>query len=91
MWRESHFFAGGFFVVLTLALFWIGYVLRAVIRTKNLPMCWYCGASKVRRSGTHSFLDTFITMVFFLKPYRCHGCLVRFYAFRRGPQALGLS
>jgi len=52
----------------------LGYLWRAAWRSSRAPVCWNCGAPKVRRSAPHYFLETF-----FLKPYRCSGCLKRFY------------
>lgn len=78
--RDPKYLAGGL-ILAALLFFWIAYLLRAGVRTRNLPLCWYCGASKVRRSAPQCFLDT-ISLVLFLKPYRCKGCRVRFYGFR---------
>jgi hypothetical protein len=68
-------------LIAIVVLFCIAYMLRAVLRTRNLPTCWHCGAPKVRRSAPQRFLDT-LTLILFLKPYRCQGCRVRFYGFR---------
>jgi len=46
----------------------------------NLVTCQRCGAAKVRPSKSRSS-DT-LAGLFFLRPYRCGGCLTRFYAFR---------
>lgn len=73
-------------VIAILVLLCIAYLLRAMLRTRNLPVCWHCGASKVRRSAPQCVLDT-ITHVLFLKPYRCRGCLTRFYGFHRPREA----
>jgi hypothetical protein len=68
-------------VVVVLFVFpWAAYLLRAALRTRNLPACWYCGAGKVRRSTPQHFLDT-INTVLLLRPYRCSSCRIRFYAF----------
>jgi hypothetical protein len=68
-------------IVVMLLLWFLGYVLRATARTRHLPRCWNCGASKVRRSLPQHFLDT-VAVVLFLNPYRCKGCRVRFYGLR---------
>jgi hypothetical protein len=68
-----------------LLLWFVGYVLRAAVRTRRLPLCWNCGASKVRRSLPQHLLDTLVGTVF-LNPYRCQGCRVRFYGLRSGRQ-----
>jgi hypothetical protein len=54
------------------------YMARAGLRTLSLPVCWHCGAGKVRRSRSHAGL---LISMWFLRPYRCSGCHVRFYAF----------
>jgi hypothetical protein len=56
-------------------------LISAAAHSSNLPVCWHCGANKVRRSATHCILDT-AGQVLFLVPYRCRGCRVRFYGFR---------
>lgn len=69
-----------FFVILLMLLCGMAYLVRAGIRTRNLTDCRRCGAVKVRPSKTRSS-DTLAGM-FLLRPYRCGGCLTRFYAFR---------
>jgi hypothetical protein len=58
----------------------MGYWLRAGIRTRKLAQCWRCGASKVRPSKARS--SDMLAAMFLLRPYRCGGCLTRFYGFR---------
>ncbi len=70
----------GIFVVLLALLCGIAYLVLAGIRTRNLTKCWRCGAAKIRHSKSR-WSDT-VAGVFFLRPYRCGGCLTRFYAFR---------
>jgi hypothetical protein len=65
-----------------LVFFGVAFVARVVLRMRHLPVCWYCGASKVRRSASQCFMDR-LSAALFLRPYRCKGCLVRFYCFRR--------
>jgi hypothetical protein len=67
-------------VVVVLVLPWAAYLLRAAFRTRHLPVCWSCGAVKVRRLTPQHFLDS-INTVLLLKPYRCSGCRTRFYGF----------
>ncbi len=62
----------------------IGYLVVAGLRTWNLEKCWFCGAGKVRPSKSQSWHDTLVG-AFFLTPYRCGGCLKRFYGFRTFP------
>jgi hypothetical protein len=71
----------GIFGASLLAVCGLGYLLIAAFRTWGLAGCWHCGAEKVRRSKSRSSLDT-LAGVFFLRPYRCGGCLTRFYGFR---------
>jgi len=68
-------------VAAMLVIWLMGYLLRAALRTRHLPLCWNCGASKVRRSLPQHLLDTF-SVVLFLNPYRCQGCRMRFYGLR---------
>ena len=72
--------SGVLFVAL-LALSGLVYLLGAGMRTWNLATCWYCGAQKVRPSKSRSWLDKALGILL-LKPYRCAGCLTRFYGFR---------
>jgi hypothetical protein len=69
------------FGIALLVLCGMAYLAGAGFRTWNLATCWSCGATKVRRSASRSWLDALAT-VFFLAPYRCAGCRVRFYGFR---------
>ena len=71
----------GILFIAFLALIGLAYLLVAGIRTWNLAQCWFCGAGKVRPSKSRSWLDTAVGMLL-LKPYRCGGCLTRFYGFR---------
>ena len=71
----------GVFIVALFLLCGAAFLLIAGLRTRNLSQCWRCGATKVRPSNPRS-LDMLAGM-FLLRPYRCGGCLTRFYAFRR--------
>jgi hypothetical protein len=62
----------------------IGCLVVAGLRTWNLAKCWYCGAGKVRPSQSRSWPDKLVGTLF-LTPYRCGGCLKRFYGFRTFP------
>ena len=53
--------------MMMLLLCFVGYIIRARARTRLIPRCWNCGASKVRRSLPQHFLDAFAGVVF-LKP-----------------------
>jgi hypothetical protein len=56
-------------------------LIRAASRSWSLPMCWRCGASKVRRSAIYSITDL-VAKFLFMVPYRCRGCRSRFYGLR---------
>lgn len=55
--------------------------IQAVAHSWKLPICWHCGASKVRRSANYSITDGLVKFLF-LVPYRCRGCRSRFYGLR---------
>ena len=55
----------------------LGGVLRVFLHALTFPYCWRCG-SGVRRSLYVSPADRWLKPVF-LVPYRCKGCLTRFY------------
>jgi hypothetical protein len=62
-------------------------VIRAAVHSWSLPMCWRCGADKVRRSGSYGRIDLLVKCLY-LVPYRCRGCRARFYGLRAsGPFA----
>jgi hypothetical protein len=56
-------------------------VLQGALHSWSLPMCWHCGANKVRRSISHCVTDEFFKLLF-LVPYRCRHCRSRFYGLR---------
>jgi hypothetical protein len=56
-------------------------VILGAARSWTLPMCWRCGAIKVRRSASFGIIDTLVKFLF-LVPYRCRGCRSRFYGLR---------
>jgi hypothetical protein len=55
--------------------------LRGALHSLSLPMCWRCGADKVRRSISYCATDSFFKLLF-LVPYRCRHCRSRFYGLR---------
>jgi hypothetical protein len=57
-------------------------LLKAAIRSRRLPLCPRCGRHKVRRSQIASSIDQAFR-VLMLSPFRCQGCLTRFYTFQR--------
>ena len=56
-------------------------MIRWVLHTRRLPLCWRCGVESVRRSHSHRFWDDFARAAW-LHPYRCEKCLLRFYCFK---------
>jgi hypothetical protein len=58
---------------------WAGFMVRSFLRGLCLPQCWRCGAPKVRRSRSDGFVDA-AASVFLLRPFRCTGCRLRFFA-----------
>ena len=60
---------------------WLAIIAIALYRSALGKRCWYCGAEKVRASATVSLGDG-IARLSLLFPYRCNGCLRRFYRFR---------
>ena len=50
------------------------------MRSRNVPHCWYCGASKVTLCRTR--LGDTLPRLSMLVPLRCLGCLTRFYGLR---------
>lgn len=77
------------FGVTLLLLCGMGFLIRTGVRTRNLARCWRCGAAKVRPSRPRS-MDKLVGCLV-LRPYRCAGCLTRFYAFRTFTPALPLA
>ncbi len=65
-----------------LALMLLIAIIFAAARTRKLPVCPQCLRPKVRRSHRHSALEEFATMLW-IAPFKCEGCLKRFYAFSR--------
>jgi hypothetical protein len=60
---------------------WLAILGRAAVRTRAIPRCWSCGASKVRASYSHRLGDTFASLLLFC-PMRCAGCRIRFFGVR---------
>jgi hypothetical protein len=67
------------FAGLTLLAGWVFYMAIVAYRTWHLPICWKCGAPKIRRSESPRFPDMLASLCM-LEPYRCRGCRTRFYA-----------
>jgi len=67
--------SAGIIVVLGGAVF----LARTFVRGWLMPACWCCGALKVRKSRSDSFVDKAASLLL-LRPFRCTGCRERFYA-----------
>ena len=59
---------------------WIVRMGIAYWRSRNVPHCWFCGASKVTLCRTRR-TDT-LALISLMVPLRCLGCLTRFYGLR---------
>lgn len=69
--------------VAMLVMLWGIYTVRCYSRGRGIPRCWKCGARKVCRSHARGLFDT-LASIAGLNPYRCRGCLTRFYGLRFG-------
>jgi len=63
------------------AALWFVRMAIAFWRTRLVPHCWYCGASKVIEARTFRAMD-YLSLLSFMVPLRCQGCLTRFYGVR---------
>lgn len=63
------------------AALWFVRMAIAFWRTRLVPHCWYCGASKVIEARTHRTMD-YLPLLSFMVALRCQGCLTRFYGVR---------
>ena len=66
--------------IILLALGAAGYLTRAGLRWWFLPLCWNCGAFKVRQAVSRRWTDGPAAFLL-LRAYRCRGCRARYYAF----------
>jgi len=55
-------------------------LLLAYLGRGSEPMCPFCGAKRIRESGTLLISDRLYRLLGFF-PYRCRGCYARFYRF----------
>jgi hypothetical protein len=67
--------------IFTVSIAWVVVLSLAIYRSRLGKRCWHCGLEKVRESSTRSWLDL-IARGSLLFPYRCSGCLRRFYRLR---------
>ncbi len=67
--------------VILLALVAFSFVVVTIIRGRQIPQCFRCGAIKVRSSRPVGFLD-FAGTILMIHSYRCSGCRERFHAIR---------
>jgi len=70
-------------LIIATLIVWVALFCKAIYRTQLGRRCWYCGAPKVRISRSKQNLDLFARLSL-LFPYRCAGCLKRFYRLRVG-------
>jgi hypothetical protein len=57
----------------------LGFLAAAILRGRQIPRCFQCGAVKVRPSLPTGLVD-FTGALFQIHPYRCEGCQERFHA-----------
>jgi hypothetical protein len=63
-----------------LAVIALPFLVVLLIRSQKVPLCFSCGAMKMRASRRVSLLDR-VSGYLLLRPYRCEGCRERFLAF----------
>jgi hypothetical protein len=79
MHQMLYFFRPG---AIILAVFFIfGFVVMPILRGRQIPQCFQCGAIKVRPSPPSGFWDAACNL-FLIRSYRCSGCRARFHAMR---------
>lgn len=64
---------------IVMAFLGLSFLVMSILRGRRLPQCFSCGAMKVRPSRPCGLLD-FAGAFFLIRPHRCAGCRVRFYA-----------
>lgn len=57
------------------------FLAMIIMRGRQIPQCFLCGAFKVRPSRPVGFWDAAATF-FLIRAYRCSGCRARFHAMR---------
>lgn len=67
-------------VAVPCALVFVAAFVSTVVRSVSLPVCPICRRPKVRPSHRSGWLDRRLGLLR-LSPFRCQGCLKRFYAF----------
>jgi hypothetical protein len=63
------------------ALVAFSFVVVTILRGRQIPQCYLCGATKVRPSRPAGILDLVGTFLL-IRSYRCSGCRERFHAMR---------
>jgi hypothetical protein len=63
------------------ALIALSFVVMTIVRGRQIPQCYHCGAIKVRTSRPDGILDL-VGSFMLIRSYRCSGCLERFHAMR---------
>jgi hypothetical protein len=64
-----------------IALIVFSALVATMIRGRQIPQCYYCGAAKVRSSRPTGVLDVIANLIL-IRSYRCSGCQARFHAMR---------
>lgn len=67
--------------VVLLAIVAFCFLVVTILRGRQIPQCFRCGALKVRPSRPIGFLDLAGNLLM-IRSYRCSGCLERFHAIR---------
>jgi hypothetical protein len=57
------------------------FLVIAILRGRDIPQCFQCGAIKVRPSRPVGLWDVVGTFLL-IRSYRCAGCQARFHALR---------
>jgi hypothetical protein len=57
------------------------FLIVAIMRGRQIPQCFRCGALKVRPSRPSGLLEL-AGVIFRIQSYRCLGCRERFHALR---------
>jgi hypothetical protein len=76
--REMLFLEPG---AILLALIVLSFLAIVIVRGRQIPQCFQCGAMKVRPSRPVGFWDNAGNLLL-IRCYRCSGCRARFHAMR---------
>jgi hypothetical protein len=79
MHHMLYFFGPG--AIILTAFFIFSSLVMPILRGRQIPQCFQCGAIKVRPSAPSGLWDLACNL-FLIRPYRCSGCRARFHAMR---------